>query len=303
MRGVVARIAFPLFLSCLLLLAPPGSAIASAKDKPSPAGGSKSYAHPAEVPGATPIGAEECETCHDAVAPVFGRTPHGQRNVACEDCHGPGSLHAADSQGHGHIHAFAKESAEEANAICLNCHADQTALHAWDTGRHRAEGVRCIDCHDVHADPLQAKSASAAAGACVRCHKEQEAQGGLPYHHPVREGRMGCADCHEPHGGTAGDLRASRVNDLCFKCHGEYEGPFAYQHPPVTESCLKCHTAHGSMNAHLLQVSEPMLCLQCHAGHHNGSMVSLLNACTNCHSSIHGTDTQSATGGSVFIDK
>jgi hypothetical protein len=31
--------------------------------------------------------------------------------------------------------------------------------------------------------------------------------------------------------------------------------------------------------------------------------VPLLNSCTNCHSSIHGSDVPSATGGSVFMDK
>jgi hypothetical protein len=57
------------------------------------------------------------------------------------------------------------------------------------------------------------------------------------------------------------------------------------------------------MNKGMLQVSQPFLCLQCHVGHHNGGGIPILNSCTFCHSSIHGTDTPSATGGSVFIDK
>jgi DmsE family decaheme c-type cytochrome len=115
---------------------------------------------------------------------------------------------------------------------------------------------------------------------------------------------MTCVDCHDPHGGASGNsLVADSVNRLCVECHAEYEGPFAFQHPPVTESCLKCHSPHGSMNRPMLVVSQPMLCLQCHPGHHNGSGVPMLNACTNCHNSIHGSDVPSATGGSVFIDK
>ena len=303
MREVGARITFALTL--VFLLIPPRMLTAKTPSQttPEPAGGGDAYTQASAIPGAAAIGTEQCETCHDEVAPAFHRTVHGQGNVGCEDCHGPGSLHAADTEAYGHIRSLTKETAEAANGICLRCHADRTALHGWNTGRHHAEGVRCTDCHDVHADPAQIPRERTESGSCVRCHKEQEAQGGLPYHHPVREGRMACADCHDPHSGVTSDLRASHINDLCFKCHTEYAGPFSYQHPPVTDSCMKCHTAHGSMNAHLLQVSEPMLCLQCHAGHHNGSMVSLLNACTNCHSSIHGTDTPSATGGSVFIDK
>jgi predicted CXXCH cytochrome family protein len=55
-------------------------------------------------------------------------------------------------------------------------------------------------------------------------------------------------------------------------------GPFAYQHPPVTESCMNYHNAHGSLNTNLLTLSEPALCLQCHAGHHNGAVCLWSNA-------------------------
>jgi predicted CXXCH cytochrome family protein len=66
---------------------------------------------------------------------------------------------------------------------------------------------------------------------------------------------------------------------------------------------MNCHNAHGSPNTNLLSVSEPALCLQCHAGHHNGAGLPLDDRCTNCHSSIHGTDVATPSGGSRFIDK
>jgi hypothetical protein len=53
----------------------------------------------------------------------------------------------------------------------------------------------------------------------------------------------------------------------------------------------------------LLSLSEPALCLQCHAGHHNGAGLPVADRCTNCHSSIHGTDVATPSGGSRFIDK
>ena len=115
---------------------------------------------------------------------------------------------------------------------------------------------------------------------------------------------MTCADCHDPHGGPGGNnLRTANTNQLCLSCHAQYRGPFAYQHPPVTESCMLCHSPHGSPNTNLLTVSEPALCLQCHAGHHNGAGLPLTDRCTNCHGSIHGTDTPTPSGGSRFIDK
>jgi predicted CXXCH cytochrome family protein len=190
-----------------------------------------------------------------------------------------------------------------------------------------------MDCHQVHQKALKAASESrfsfdkvgraafAAASvspetdvilrpraesneACLKCHQTQAAQMSMPYHHPLREGKMSCADCHDPHGGPAGNnLKTANANQLCLTCHAQYRGPYAYQHPPVTENCLLCHTAHGSPNSSMLSVSEPALCLQCHAGHHNGASLPLADRCTNCHVSIHGTDVATPSGGSRFVDK
>jgi predicted CXXCH cytochrome family protein len=138
---------------------------------------------------------------------------------------------------------------------------------------------------------------------CLRCHQAQRAQMNLPYHHPLREGKVGCKDCHNPHGGPGGtNLRTSTPNELCLKCHTQYRGPFAYQHTPVTENCLTCHSPHGSTNANMLNVSQPALCLQCHNAHDNMGAAPTLDRCTNCHSSIHGSEVPSKTGGSLFID-
>jgi nitrate/TMAO reductase-like tetraheme cytochrome c subunit len=40
--------------------------------------------------------------------------------------------------------------------------------------------------------------------ACLRCHETQRADASLPYHHPVRKGKMTCVDCHDPHRGAPG---------------------------------------------------------------------------------------------------
>jgi DmsE family decaheme c-type cytochrome len=213
-------------------------------------------------------------------------------------------MHAKGEDAYGKIIKFKGKNAEESNGVCLSCHADHPELENWFSGSHQAHDVRCVDCHRVHVDEATLRTRHEQNQACASCHHKQEAESNLPYHHPIREAKMSCADCHDPHGGTAANnLRSANLNELCFQCHAEYQGPFTFQHAPVVESCTKCHTSHGSMQRNLLLVSEPTLCLQCHAGHHNGSGIPLLNRCTNCHSAIHGTDVNSATGGSVFIDK
>lgn len=252
--------------------------------------------------GSAGIGTKQCLNCHSDEGQSFARSPHAALIADCEQCHGGGSLHVADENS-GHIHGFKDEEPKVSNALCLNCHDHQHSTHGWESSVHARADVRCVDCHQVHQTGSAAHPSKSPDQMCVRCHIRQAAEMNLPYHHPVREGKMGCVDCHDPHNENGSGGRLTSRNQRCYQCHPEYQGPFAYQHPPVTEDCLKCHNPHGSANAHLLQVSEPFLCLQCHSGHHNGSGVPLLNACTSCHTSIHGTDVPSATGGSVFIDK
>jgi predicted CXXCH cytochrome family protein len=101
------------------------------------------------------------------------------------------------------------------------------------------------------------------------------------------------------------------------------EGPFIYEHPPVTEDCMICHTPHGSVANSLLKQGEPALCLNCHSMHFHAGIVGvdgefdtpqaperggfstpdawkrvMLTKCTQCHSEIHGSDlpSQSISG-------
>jgi len=296
--------------------------------------GIASFAKYVEIPGAKPVGAETCTTCHDDIAKDFRHAFHAQQGIDCEQCHGPGSLHVDGGGDISKIIAFSKRSPAEANGVCLSCHARDEKIRNWTAGPHASNRVRCIDCHQTHnvvakngartnvkLDVMTAGRTAAvenlvpeskaimqpkwqANDACLSCHQTQRGEMSLPYHHPLREGKMSCADCHDPHGGVAGkNLRTANANQLCLQCHAQYRGPFAYQHPPVTENCLICHKPHGSPNTNLLSVSLPALCLQCHTGHHNGAGTPLPDRCTNCHGSIHGTDVATPSGGSRFVDK
>jgi DmsE family decaheme c-type cytochrome len=283
----------------------------------------KSFAKYVEIPGAERIGSDQCRTCHEEQAKTFRFSNHAQQSLECEDCHGAGSLHLANDK-HESTHKFAKLKAEEANGVCLWCHAKSDHVNNWFSGAHAGHDVRCIDCHTIHEggprglehlallssggevqrEPRPIDSRRTQNDKCLQCHRKQEAQSNLPYHHPLREAKMSCLDCHDPHGGSAGNnLNASNTNQLCFQCHAEFQGPFSFQHPPVNEDCLKCHSPHGSPNQNMLVISQPALCLQCHSAHHNGASTPIVDRCTNCHNSIHGTDVPSAVGGGLFIDK
>lgn len=319
--------AFSLLVPVILLglLLPTVSAAAVQREK--------SFSSYTAIPGAKPVGAETCTTCHDQVGKSFQHAFHAQQGVVCEDCHGNGSLHEDGGGDVTKIVSFTKRSAAEANGVCLGCHARAANVRNWMGGSHAANHVRCTDCHQVHSQALQSatprpasfttategafaarlvspetnvvlRPASATNDACLKCHETERAQMSMPYHHPLREGKMSCVDCHDPHGGPGGNnLRTANVNQLCLGCHAQYRGPFSYQHPPVSENCMICHNAHGSPNTNLLSVSMPALCLQCHAGHHNGAGLPIVDRCTNCHGSIHGTDVATPSGGSRFIDK
>jgi hypothetical protein len=61
------------------------------------------------------------------------------------------------------------------------------------------------------------------------------------------------------------------------------------------------------LQAKLLTATQPFLCMQCHpTGAHAGlessdSKKVLFGRCTDCHSSIHGSDTPSTRGRGTFI--
>jgi DmsE family decaheme c-type cytochrome len=133
---------------------------------------------------------------------------------------------------------------------------------------------------------------------CLSCHKKLRVQINMQSRHPILEDKVRCSDCHNPHGGPANGIREVRITELCYKCHGQYEGPFVFEHPPVTEDCTTCHQPHGSPHDNLLIQNEPFLCLRCHAGPHSRNQTftsptligQFYNRCTGCHNQIHGSD-------------
>jgi len=276
---------------------------------------------PAAAPAASSdyVGAEVCKTCHeDMPSKGFYKTyedsPHyvtmldtkkGPEWHGCEACHGPGKAHVEGGGDKTKIFAFKEASAREISDRCLKCHQYGQEHANFSRSVHLQNNVSCVDCHSPHRPKenqflMREKQPVLFYG----CHIEIKQQFSRTFHHRVNEGMVRCTDCHNPHGGNlTRQLRASAAEDtVCFKCHADKAGPFVYEHQVVKiEGCVACHIPHGSSNPRLLKRSQVnILCLECHSltldlgapaapSFHNQTVK--YQACTMCHTSIHGSNT------------
>jgi DmsE family decaheme c-type cytochrome len=269
-----------------------------------------------------------CADCHDDISMSFLDTRHGTylsgkampEVGTCQACHGPGAKHV-DSEEPADIFNPAKMDMIDGESTCLGCHNDHL-FEGWAASVHRSNGIQCSDCHKVHV-AYEEKSYCRPTEQCYQCHSEVKAATFMPSRHPIAEGKMECTGCHEVHGGDQPFMQNYTSRELCLQCHAQMEGPFIFEHPPVTEDCMICHTPHGSVANSLLKQGEPALCLNCHAMHFHAGLEAvdgewdnpqaperggtstpdgwkqaMLTKCTQCHTEIHGGDlpSQSISG-------
>lgn len=183
----------------------------------------------------------------------------------------------------------------------------------------RVPGQGCEACHgpgSLHVDAGGGKgkfivNAGKNPEACFQCHLDKKAEFNLPYHHPLKEGKMTCSNCHDPHGEdihAPGGMKMARVNDQCYQCHREQARPHVFEHQALREGCTICHSAHGSINEKLLNERSVALCIKCHApksmpgnanvnfgaANHNNGAGSFLAQGTcwsaGCHTAPHGSN-------------
>ena len=147
------------------------------------------------------------------------------KNIGCESCHGPGSLHVK-SGGAAHMIINPRKSPE----TCFQCHLDVRAQFQLPHRHPVLEGkMSCADCHNPH------------KGIAIK-------GGGTNVQQSLKGGGMAFL---------------SR-NETCFQCHTAQRGPFVYEHEAMRQGCVVCHSPHGSVNQRLLNERNQTLCLKCH---------------------------------------
>ena len=155
----------------------------------------------------------------------YGDPPFGQDGVACERCHGPGSLHV---EGKGRMVNPAALAPAPRDAVCAQCHLTgqsrvtragrqltdyrpgdllsdfvacfvSTGAGAFQVNSHveklaqsackRAAGDRlwCVTCHDPHSVPRAPETAAWFRAKCLGCHEQAQCSRGFD-----------CAGCHMP---------------------------------------------------------------------------------------------------------
>ena len=280
------------------------------------------------------VGSESCKACHEEAFNSYAQTKHAKLNEledwrdkaqGCESCHGPGREHVEAGGDIAKIISFKDKSQKQISESCLTCHQSNVEHANFRRGDHWRNNVGCTDCHTAHGpskEPLQISSAAfptrdtdikpgtatqamlkvSEPNLCISCHTSTKADFSKPFRHKVMEGQMNCSDCHSPHGGFG--LKNARLavggDVACIKCHTEKQGPFVYEHLPITtEGCATCHSSHGSTNPKMMKRNQVrQLCLECHSSIFNSLTPNLpgfhnLNTrfsdCTTCHVKIHGS--------------
>lgn len=231
---------------------------------------------PPSIPGAQFVGSSECTTCHEKIARDFPTATHARlkapgentKNIGCESCHGPGSLHV-ESGGAAHTIVNPRKSP----STCFQCHLEVRAKFELPHHHPVLEGkVSCADCHNPH------------KGDAIK-------GGGANFPQALKGG------------GTA----LLGENETCFQCHTVQRGPFVFEHEALREGCVTCHSPHGSVNQRMLTERNQTLCLKCHfqqqtvpgtifIGDVNHSSFLQQGACWSegCHEAVHGSQVSPA---------
>jgi predicted CXXCH cytochrome family protein len=217
-----------------------------------------------QIAGATLVGSERCAKCHSNITRGFHDATHAHlaqpgedgkmRNISCESCHGPASLHVKAGTRDTIINPKLKPD------TCLQCHINTRSEFSLPHTHQVLNGkISCVDCHNPHeGEALRsgsgARSLTESANAtCAKCHPAQS--GPFTFVHEAM--REGCVSCHSPHGSVNDKMLKSRNVSLCYQCHFQNQtSGVAIMHGGVDHSnnvnrgtcwTAGCHEAvHGS---------------------------------------------------------
>lgn len=229
----------------------------------------------------------DCGTCH-----TTGYKPEGNQDdlpglvgtwtepgIRCEECHGPGSLHADNPYG-------VAMNVDRHPAQCGECHSRGAVEEVNASGgfiRHHEQyeelfqskhvTVDCVQCHDPHAGVIQLRRAGeqTVRTTCENCHFESAKYQNNDSHVALE---VACIDCHMPR------ITKSAVGDA----------------DKLT----------GDIRTHLMAIDVDQVGQFNEDGSASLSQVSLDFACRHCHipgSAVEKTDDELREGATGYHDR
>jgi cytochrome c5 len=221
----------------------------------------------------------DCGSCH-----TTGFSPVGHQDglegiigswvfpgIQCEECHGPGSLHAADPQG-------VRMTVDRTSQLCGQCHIrGNPALIDASGGfvRHHEQyeelfntkhfATSCITCHDPHASAVFADDEinpnQGIRQECDTCHWQQVFQNNR------RHLGVDCTDCHMPPMGKSavgnletftGDIRSHQfsINPDPDASQFNDDGSLSSPYITLNYACKQCHNGERAADRDLETLSE-----------------------------------------------
>ena len=231
--------------------------------------------------------------------------------IACESCHGPGSLHVKRMQQLPErllaklgVQDFSivnpdKLTAQRSNAVCGACHAGRTPKSASDIDTLYSSGItyRPGDILEDHLTVLQQNTPIPSA-ALPHLFSNRFWNDGSPrltaYEYQgqtaskcAEDPKLTCMRCHSMHSGDPAGMLPSKTPEAgdapCLRCHQELKSQIAQHtgHRPGAAGahCMDCHmprAVYGVMTIHRTHlISTPNVAKDLSAGKPN--------ACLNCH--------------------
>lgn len=266
------------------------------------------------------IKAYDCGPCHMTGYKAIGNQESKEglvgtwefNGVQCEECHGPGELHAAEPY---EIAMVVDRETEQ----CGKCHirGDVNKIPAsggfirhheqWNemfTTKHNS--LKCVDCHDVHVGlhPLNPNRGAAIKINCESCHfQEAETFNNSSINHAGSAVGPSCIDCHMAKaaksavaaGTYEGDVHSHlwRINTSATAEMFTPDGAFANGYLTLEFTCLSCHSdknkswaASYASQVHANDIDDLSTCFTCHNDADFGLIVMAIKG--EYDNSIHG---------------